>query len=61
MTYLPSVFQRVGDGGHDTELLDVGGVLVAVFDFKLSLASRLNLAQLRLAGLCELLGRLVRS
>ena len=39
-----SVFQRIGDGGHDAQFLDVGGVLVAVFDFELPLACRLYLA-----------------
>ena len=31
------VVQRVGDGGDDAEFLDVGGVLIAVFDLELTL------------------------
>ena len=33
-----SVFQRVGDGSHDAQFLDVRRVLVAILDFELSLA-----------------------
>lgn len=34
-----SVFQRIGDGGYDAQFFDVRGVLIAIFDFKLSLVA----------------------
>lgn len=39
------VFKIVFDGGHDTHVLDVRGVLVAIFDAELPLRGRLDFAQ----------------
>ena len=41
---LALVVQRIGDGGHDTQLLDVRCVGIAVVNLKLTLSGRLDLA-----------------
>ena len=46
-----NLVESIGDGCHDANLLDVGGILVAIVYFELTLSGCLNASQVGLAGI----------